>query len=66
MSAIVIESSDAKKIKILTALAEQLGSSVKKITNDELEDLEMVTFIKKEKTGVLVSREDIFKILDGK
>jgi hypothetical protein len=66
MSAIVIESSNPKNLKLLVALAEQLGESVKKLSQAQYEDIQLSLFIKSEKTGKEVSREDVFKLLDAK
>ncbi len=66
MSAIVIESSNPKNLKLLADIAKQLGESVKKLSHDQYEDIQLGMFIKSEKTGKEVSREDVFKLLDGK
>ncbi len=65
MTAIVIKSDNAKNIKLLTALAEQLGETVDKLSPTQAEDLQLGMMMKKEKTGKTVSRKDIFKHLDA-
>lgn len=65
MGAIVIKSSNNKNLKLLTALAEQLGETVNKLTSSEAEDLQLGILMKKEKTGQTVSRASIFKHLDS-
>ncbi len=65
MTAIVIKSDNAKNIKLLTALAEQLGETVDKLSPTQAEDLQLGMIMKKEKTGKTVSRKDIFKHLDA-
>jgi len=65
MGAIVIKSENAKNLKLLAALAEQLGESVNKLSATQVEDMQLGIMIKKEKTGKRVSRNDIFKHLDS-
>lgn len=65
MGAIVIKSDNAKNLKLLAALAEQLGERVSKLTVEQLEDMHLGMLMKKEKTGKTVSREEIFKLLDA-
>ncbi len=65
MSAIVIKSSNSKNLKLLSALAEQLGETVNKISASQAEDLQLGLMMKKEKTGKTVSRQTIFKHLDS-
>lgn len=65
MGAIVINSENNKHLKLLTALAEELGETVNKLTSSQTEDLQLGMLMKKEKTGKTVSRETIFKHLDA-
>lgn len=66
MSGIFIESSNSKNLKLLAELAERLGEKVSKLTTSETEDLQLAILMKNEKTGEAVSRENVFKHLDGK
>lgn len=63
MGAIVIKSNDSKNLRLLTALAQQLGETVDKLTPSQAEDIQLGMIIKKEKTGTSVSRKSIFKHL---
>ena len=65
MGAIVINSENNKHLKLLTALAEELGETVNKLTLSQTEDLQLGMLMKKEKTGKTVSRDAIFKHLDA-
>ncbi len=65
MSAIVIKSSNSKNLKLLSALAEQLGVTVDKISSSQAEDIQLGMMMKKERTGKTVSRKAIFKHLDS-
>lgn len=65
MSAIVIKSSNSKNLKLLSALAEQLGETVSKISSSQAEDIQLGLMMKKERTGKTVSRKTIFKHLDS-
>lgn len=65
MSAIVIKSSNSKNLKLLSALAEQLGETVNKISSSQAEDIQLGMMMKKERTGKTVSRKTIFKHLDS-
>ena len=66
MGAIIIKSDNAKHLKLLAELAEQLGEKVGRLTTSQIEDLQLGLLIKKEKTGKAVSRDTIFKLLDKK
>ena len=66
MTAIVIKSDNAKNIKLIASLAEQLGGSVSKLTPSQLEDLQLGLMMDNEKSGKTVSRKAIFKHLDAK
>jgi hypothetical protein len=61
MAAFVIKSDDAKNLKLLTNLAEQLGISVYKLSATESYDLHLGLFMKKERTNKKVRRKAIFK-----
>ncbi len=65
MGAIVIKSSNNKNLKLLSALAEQLGETVNKLSPSEAEDIQLGMIMKREKTGKSVSRKSIFKHLDS-
>lgn len=65
MGAIVIKSENAKNLKLLAALAEQLGEHVSKLSVSQVEDMQLGMLMKKEKTGKAVSRADIFKHLNA-
>jgi hypothetical protein len=65
MSAIVIKSNNSKNLKLLTALAQQLGETVNKLSASEAEDIQLGMLMKKERTGRSVSRKTIFKHLDS-
>jgi hypothetical protein len=65
MGAIVIKSENARNLKLLAALAEQLGESVSKLSFSQIEDMQLGMLMKKEKTGTPVSRKAIFKHLNS-
>ncbi|MCD6010415.1 MAG: hypothetical protein K0Q79_277 [Flavipsychrobacter sp.] len=65
MGAIVIKSSNSKNLKLLSALAEQLGETVNKLSSSQAEDIQLGMMMKKEKTGKTVSRRIIFKHLSA-
>ena len=65
MQSIVIKSNNSNNLKLLSALALQLGDTVDKLTSTEAEDLQLGYIMKKEKTGKSVSRKTIFKYLDS-
>jgi hypothetical protein len=64
MGSIVIKSNSNKNLKLLVALAEQLGETVNKLSPSQAEDIQLGMMMKKEKTGKTVSRKNIFKHLD--
>lgn len=49
MGAIIINSNNAKNLKLLAALAEQFGESVSKLTKSQIEDMQLGMLMKKEK-----------------
>ena len=65
MGSIVIKSNSNKNLKLLVALAEQLGETVNKLSPSQAEDIQLGIMMKKEKTGKTVSRKNIFKHLDS-
>lgn len=65
MGAIVIKSNNAKHLKLLAEIAEQLGETVNKLSASQAEDLQLGALMKREKTGKTVSRKTIFKHLDS-
>jgi hypothetical protein len=64
MSAIVIQV-DPKSNKILAELAKKLGGNVLAIDDRQYEDIALGTLMDKEKTGKVISRNDIMKKLNG-
>ena len=65
MSAIVIQA-DPKSNKILAQLAKKLGGKVLTIDDVQYEDIALGALIDKEKTGKVVSRDEIMRKLNGK
>ena len=62
MGAIIIRA-DQKSSKLLKELAVQLGVAVTNVKDEHYEDFMLGTLIDSEKTGKIVSREEIFKKL---
>ena len=62
MGAIIIRA-DQKSSKLLKELAVQLGAVVTNVKDEHYEDFMLGTLMDSEKTGELVSREEIFKKL---
>ena len=62
MGAIIIRA-DQKSSKILKELAVQLGAVVTNVKDEHYEDFMLGTLMDSEKTGEIVSREEIFKKL---
>ena len=62
MGAIIIRA-DQKSSKLLKELAVQLGVVVTNVKDEHYEDFMLGTLIDSEKTGEIVSREEIFKKL---
>ena len=65
MGAIIIRA-DQKSSKLLKELAVQLGAVVTNVNDEHYEDFKLGTLMDSEKTGEIVSREEIFKKLKGK
>jgi hypothetical protein len=65
MGAIIIRA-DQKSSKLLKELAVQLGAVVTNVKDEHYEDFMLGTLMDSEKTGELVSREEIFKKLKEK
>jgi len=65
MGAIIIKSDNNKNLKLLSALAEQLGETVNKLSPSQAEDIQLGMIMKREKTGKSVSRKSIFKHLES-
>ena len=63
MGAIIIRA-DQKSSKILKELAVQLGAVVTNLKDEQYEYFMLGTLIDSEKTGEIVSREEIFKKLN--
>ena len=63
MGAIIIRA-DQKSSKLLKELAVQLGAVVTNLKDEQYEDFMLGTLIDSEKTGEIVSREEIFKKLN--
>ena len=62
MGAIIIRA-DQKSSKLLKELAVQLGAVVTNVKDEQYEDFMLGTLMDSEKTGEIVSREEIFKKL---
>jgi hypothetical protein len=62
MGAIIIRA-DQKSSKLLKELAVQLGAVVTNVIDEHYEDFMLGTLMDSEKTGEIVSREEIFKKL---
>ena len=62
MGAIIIRA-DQKSSKLLKELAVQLGAEVTNVKDEHYEDFMLGTLMDSEKTGEIVSREEIFKKL---
>ncbi len=62
MSAIIIRA-DQKSSKLLKELAVHLGAVVTNVKDEHYEDFMLGTLMDSEKTGEIVSREEIFKKL---
>ena len=62
MGAIIIRA-DQKSSKLLKELAVQLGVVVTNVKDEHYEDFMLGTLMDSEKTGEIVSREEIFKKL---
>jgi hypothetical protein len=65
MGAIIIRA-DQKSSKLLKELAVQLGAVVTNVKDEHYEDFMLGTLMDSEKTGEIVSREEIFKKLKEK
>jgi hypothetical protein len=65
MGAIIIKA-DHKINKLLKELAVQLGAVVTNVKDEHYEDFMLGTLMDSEKTGEIVSREEIFKKLKEK
>ncbi len=63
MGAIIIRA-DQKSSKLLKELAVQLGVAVTNVKDEQYEDFMLGTLMDSEKTGEIVSREEIFKKLN--
>jgi hypothetical protein len=63
MGAIIIRA-DQKSSKLLKELAVQLGAVVTNVKDEHYEDFMLGTLMDSEKTGEIVSREEIFKKLE--
>ena len=65
MGAIIIRA-DQTSSKLLKELAVQLGAVVTNVKDEQYEDFMLGTLMDSEKTGEIVSREEIFKKLKEK
>lgn len=65
MSVIILKA-DKKSIKLLSKLAERLGGTVLKVSDEQYEDFLLGAEMENAKTGKTVSRARIFKILNSK
>ncbi len=66
MAALIIETSNTKSLKLISELAKQLGSSVKSISMDDMEDMLFGEMIDKAKTGKYISKAALLEKLAGK
>lgn len=66
MAALIIESKNPANLKVLAAMAKQLGDSVKSIDIDDIEDLLFGKMMEKAKSGKTVSKATIMKTLGVK
>jgi len=64
MSALLIKTKSANNLKLLKALAKQLGGNVLSIKDEQFEDFSLGTLMNKVKTNQTVSREAIMKKLN--
>ena len=62
----IIIRADQKSSKLLKELAVQLGAVVTNVKDEHYEDFMLGTLMDSEKTGEIISREEIFKKLKGK
>ncbi len=60
---IVIESDNSDNLRLLIELAKKLGSKVATLSKDDVEDLALLSLMKKEKTEEKVSKATIMKKL---
>jgi len=63
MGAIIINSDNAKNLKLLAALAEQFGESISKLTKSQIEDMQLGMLMKKEKQVYLLPEKLYLNIL---
>lgn len=64
MATLIIETSNAKNLKLIADLAKQLGSKVKSISKTDLEDITFGKMMDEVKTGEFVSKEELLKKLN--
>jgi hypothetical protein len=64
MATLIIESKNPGNLKVLAAMAKQLGDYVKAVHTEDLEDLLFGNMMEKAKTGKKVSRAVVMKALD--
>jgi hypothetical protein len=65
MAALIIESNNSKNLKLIAELAKQLGSRVKSVSLENMEDFIFGEMINESKTGDLISKEDLLKTLQN-
>ncbi len=63
MAALIIETTNSKNLKLIAELAKRLGSNVKTISIEDMEDLVFGEMIHKAKSGELISKEELFNKL---
>ena len=63
MSGIIINSSSKVNINRLKQLAEKLGEKYTILNDSDIEDFALGTIMKEEKTGNLISKEEVIKKL---
>lgn len=66
MAALIIESKNPANLKVLAAMAKQLGDTVKAVDIEDIEDLLFGKMMEKTKTGKTVSKATIMETLGVK
>jgi hypothetical protein len=63
MEGLLLQSKSKKDIEVLAELAKMIGLKIRRLTNDELEDIGIATAMKKGRTGEYVDTEKYLKKL---
>ena len=66
MESVVLISDSKSNLSLLLSLAKKLGIGVKKITNEEAEDLGLIKAMEKGRTGEYIDTEKYLKKLRSK